>query len=73
MELVMLLMLKAVTLQVTARKELKLVLPNRSWEKKKLGEKDFISLAILHANHLALVELKVSVTILIRELIMLVK
>lgn len=35
MELVMLLMLKAVTLQVTARKELKLVLPNRSWGKKK--------------------------------------
>lgn len=73
MELVMLLMLKAVMLQVTARKQLKLVLPYRSWEKKKLGEKDFISLAILHANHPALVELKVSVTILIREFIMSVK
>lgn len=34
MELVTLLMLKAVMLQVTARKELKLVLPYRSWEKK---------------------------------------
>lgn len=55
MEMVTLQMLMAAVLRVTAGKELK----------KKLGEKDLL---FCHANRLALVELKFSVTILIRTI-----